>query len=122
MYPRTGCALFGKQLVKTFGVKSNHHLIPNDKSWCGTASIFVEKVVNGTPITADVAVLVNDTSLREIGLECLAGWSPWLREDDDCFIHGYMRRLPEAVRNSRAALFVHILNFDCDLGGLLQHG
>ncbi len=122
MYPRTGCALFGKELVETFGVKSNHHLIPDHKSWCRTASVLVNQVLHRTLITADVAVLVNDTSLREIALEGLAGRSAGLREDDDFFIHGYKRGLPEAVRNSRAALFVHILNFDCDLGGLLQHG
>ncbi len=122
MYPRTGCALFGKELVETFGVKSNHHLIPDHKSRCRTASVLVNQVLHRTLITADVAVLVNDTSLREIALEGLAGRSAGLREDDDFFIHGYKSGCLRPVRNSRAALFVHILNFDCDLGGLLQHG
>jgi len=26
MYPRTGCFLLGKELVESFGVKSDHHL------------------------------------------------------------------------------------------------
>ena len=70
-------------MVETLGVESHHHLVSDHDGWGGTAAIFINQFLHRGLITADIAVFVRDSSLREVGLYCLARWSAGLGEDDD---------------------------------------
>lgn len=78
-----------EQLVKPFGVETDHNFFPNDYRGSGTAAIGANKFEHGGLITADVAFFVEDASRREVGLYKLAGRSTGLREEQDAGLgHG----------------------------------
>ena len=72
-----------KELIETLGVESYHHLVSDDDGGCGTAAILVDQVLHRILVTADIAIFIRDSSLREVGPDCVARWSAGLGEKDN---------------------------------------
>jgi hypothetical protein len=70
-------------LLKALLVESDDHLIINH--YCGSdlAAILAHQLKNRALISANVALLEWNASLREVGSRRVAGWSAGLREEDD---------------------------------------
>jgi hypothetical protein len=70
-------------LVETLGIESHHHFISDRDGGGWNACHIYKQVLYRGLIPADIAVLVRNSSLREVGLGCLARRSAWLGEDED---------------------------------------
>jgi hypothetical protein len=107
-----------KKLVETFGVESNHHLIINDESGSGTAAIFVNQIVDGLLVAADVAFFECDTPIQEVGLNEAARRSTRLGKEDYFLVHVWREQVPVF----EVVLLIRVLDFCRDFRGLLEHG
>ena len=107
-----------KKLVKTFGVESNHHLVVNDEGRSGTATIFVNQIVDGLLIAGDVAFFKCDTPIQEVGLDEAARRSTRLGKEDYFLVHVWRELFPIF----EVGLLICVLNFCRDFCGLLEHG
>jgi hypothetical protein len=74
-------------------------------------AIFINQFLHRGLIPADIAVLVCDSSLRKVGLCCLARWSARLGEDDDSwFGHKFEIRAVYDLRGTTADFQLSISN------------
>ena len=106
-----------KKVVETFGVESNHHLIINDEGRSGTATIFVNQIVDGLLVAADVAFFKCDTPIQEVGLDEAARRSTRLGKEDYLLVHVWREQFPIF----EVGLLIRVLNFCRDFRGLLEH-
>src|SRR4051794_6439306 len=92
-YPRTGC-LFGHELFESVGVKSDHHFFADHQSGRRAALIFVNEILDGLWISADITFLVGDPFLRKVALGPVARWSARLCEQDYGLSHVWLESIP----------------------------
>lgn len=88
-YPRNG-RLFGEELFKSVGVKSDHHFFADHQCGCRAALIGVNEILNCLRILADVAFCVGDSFLRKVAFGPCARRSAWLCEQNYGFSHVFV--------------------------------
>jgi hypothetical protein len=86
-YPRTGCSLLGKNLVQTLPIETHYHFLIHDDGGRGAAAIFINQILHGCRIAADIPIFVLYASRREVGPDGVARRSAGLGKDHDLLGH-----------------------------------